>query len=202
MIVLAIVLTIVGIIFIPPLLYFTITYIYHLFQIRNYPPGPFPLPIIGNINRVKKRSFESFSELSKQYGDVFSISLGMKRVVVVNTIESAREACITKAEQFSGRVPGSYTRRIMTRGGKNTPGYDYEFMWKFMRKNMVEAMDMFSDSKGKLERLAVEESDYLNERIKEKLDEPIDLHYDFGQYQYLFLSVLIYIYSFLNCYFS
>jgi hypothetical protein len=45
------------------------------------PPGPKPLPLIGNLldmGRASKNLGMVFYELSKKYGDVFSIKMGMK----------------------------------------------------------------------------------------------------------------------------
>ena len=141
------ILTIICSIVFPPVLYFLYTYVHHLLQLKNYPPGPFPLPIIGNV--VKKPEFKSFSELTKKYGDVFSISLGMNRVVVVNSIELANEALITKAEQFSGRT-ASYSFGLIMHGYTTLPFCDYGILFKYLRRIEKQALEMFSDTKGKM----------------------------------------------------
>ena len=186
------ILTIICSIVFPPVLYFLYTYVQHLLQLKNYPPGPFPLPIIGNV--VKKPAFKSFSELTKKYGDVFSISLGMNRVVVVNTIELANEALITKAEQFSGRVSPSYTSRLLNHGYETMATSDYGVLFKYLRRLEKQALEMFSDSKGKMERMAIEESEDLNKRIKAREGEITELRYEFGKYFTLSWSCIILIF--------
>ena len=59
------------------LLWVLITYVEHLISLRRYPKGPFPLPLVGNLFMLSKKTYLDFIELGKQYGDVFSISLGM-----------------------------------------------------------------------------------------------------------------------------
>ena len=159
----------------PPVLYFLYTYVHHLMQLKNYPPGPFPLPIIGNV--VKNPAFKSFSELTKKYGDVFSVSLGMNRVVVVNSIELANEALITKAEQFSGRALPPYSVGRMMDGSK-TMSFCEGVLFKYLKRLQKQALEMFSDTKGKMERIAIEESEDLNKRIKAREGEITDVRYE------------------------
>ena len=58
------------------LLWILVTYLEHLISLRKYPKGPFPLPLIGNALMLSEKPFLDFIEMSKKYGDVFSLSLG------------------------------------------------------------------------------------------------------------------------------
>ena len=86
-----------------PIIWILGKYIYCIFNLRHYPPGPFPLPIIGNIHLMSSAPTEKLRDLAKIYGNVFSLSFGTNRVVILNTIEPIREALITKSSQFAGR---------------------------------------------------------------------------------------------------
>ena len=56
---------------------FVFTYLEHLWSLSKYPKGPFPLPLIGNANLIKSKNIcDTFTTLSKQYGNVFSFSMG------------------------------------------------------------------------------------------------------------------------------
>lgn len=69
-------------------------------------PGPKPLPIIGNLHQMAKydaNPFEGFTQLSAQYGSVFSLMMGATPAVVVNTTEGLKEVLITKGPKFDGR---------------------------------------------------------------------------------------------------
>ena len=68
------------------LVYSLVKYLVAIFELKKYPPGPFPLPLIGNLHLIGKKPEESFKKLSKVYGDVFSVSFGSQRVVVINSI--------------------------------------------------------------------------------------------------------------------
>ncbi|KAB0350945.1 hypothetical protein FD754_015802 [Muntiacus muntjak] len=66
------------------------------------PPGPTPLPILGNILQLDVGFEESFI-LSKVYGPVFTLYFGMKPMVVLHGYEAVKEALIDLGEEFSGR---------------------------------------------------------------------------------------------------
>ena len=64
-------------------------------RLKNYPPGPFPLPIIGNMHLIMfGKSNETMRDLAKIYGDVFSLSFGMSRVVMVDGYHGASKRSI------------------------------------------------------------------------------------------------------------
>ncbi|XP_075830112.1 cytochrome P450 2C6-like isoform X3 [Microtus pennsylvanicus] len=68
------------------------------------PPGPTPLPIIGNIHQIDvKNVHQAFTNFSKIYGPVFTLYFGMKPTVVLHGYEAIKEALIGHGEEFSGR---------------------------------------------------------------------------------------------------
>nr|XP_028709025.1 cytochrome P450, family 2, subfamily C, polypeptide 76 isoform X2 [Macaca mulatta] len=68
------------------------------------PPGPTPLPVIGNILQLNTKNIsKSISMLAKDYGPVFTVYFGMKPTVVLHGYEAIKEALIDQGEVFSGR---------------------------------------------------------------------------------------------------
>ena len=59
-------------------------YLKHLWKVLRLPPGPFPLPFIGNLHLMNqdRSAARDYTRLSKIYGDVFSVSFGEYRGVL------------------------------------------------------------------------------------------------------------------------
>ncbi|XP_037701676.1 cytochrome P450 2D19-like isoform X4 [Choloepus didactylus] len=72
----------------------------------RYPPGPLPLPGLGNFLQVDPKDMpNSFNKLRRRFGDVFGVQLGWKPVVVVNGLAAVREAALQRGEDTSDRPP-------------------------------------------------------------------------------------------------
>jgi len=59
------------------IIWLVMSYIEHVWNLRKYPKGPFPLPIIGNLLMLSEKPWIDLAKLSKTYGDIFSLSFGM-----------------------------------------------------------------------------------------------------------------------------
>ncbi|XP_070306928.1 cytochrome P450 2F3 isoform X1 [Odocoileus virginianus] len=71
------------------------------------PPGPRALPFLGNLLQLRSQDMlTSFTKLSKEFGAVYTVYLGPRRVVVLSGYQAVKEALVDQAEEFSGR--GSY----------------------------------------------------------------------------------------------
>ncbi|XP_029988026.1 cytochrome P450 2J2-like [Sphaeramia orbicularis] len=70
----------------------------------SFPPGPRMFPIVGNMLSVDhKKLHESMTKLSRTYGDVYSLRMGQRFVVVVNGFDAVKEALITQGDSFAER---------------------------------------------------------------------------------------------------
>uniref|UniRef100_A0A452EIH1 Cytochrome P450 family 2 subfamily C member 320 n=1 Tax=Capra hircus TaxID=9925 RepID=A0A452EIH1_CAPHI len=68
------------------------------------PPGPTPLPIVGNILQINiKNISKCISKLAEDYGPVFTLYFGMKPTVVLHGYEAVKQVLIDQSEEFSGR---------------------------------------------------------------------------------------------------
>lgn len=68
-------------------------------------PGPAPLPIIGNLNLLAYYDvpFEAFSVLTKTYGDVYNLTFGSTRCLIVNNLDLIREVLNQNGKYFLNR---------------------------------------------------------------------------------------------------
>ncbi|OPJ84522.1 hypothetical protein AV530_015916 [Patagioenas fasciata monilis] len=68
------------------------------------PPGPAPLPILGNVLHVKPKNLaKTLQKLSEEYGPVFTVHLGSDPVVVLHRSDLVKEALIDRADEFAAR---------------------------------------------------------------------------------------------------
>ena len=149
-----------------PILYYLIEYIEHLLKLKNFPNGPFPLPIIGNLHLLSTKPYKDLKKMADIYGDVFSISLGMNRTVIVSSIERAKEALVTKDPQFAGRPQNIYTANLISRGYLNIGYADYGPYWKMLRKLTHSALKIYGEGMQKIAQMVVIESEELRDILK------------------------------------
>ncbi|CAG8636369.1 14221_t:CDS:1, partial [Cetraspora pellucida] len=93
-----------------------ITVIQYYINYLNRPsrlPGPFPLPIIGNIHQIGSDFAAATDEFSKKYGDLYEIYMGSSPVVVIskpNLVEKVWGSSSLKTTKFIMR--NSYSEGI------------------------------------------------------------------------------------------
>ncbi|CAB3978326.1 steroid 17-alpha-hydroxylase 17,20 lyase-like [Paramuricea clavata] len=73
------------------------------FERRLMPPGPFPYPLIGNLQHLNSNSSKPFRKLRETYGDIFSVTLGGTSVIV-NTASLAREVRLGRNKDYAVNV--------------------------------------------------------------------------------------------------
>ncbi|EDX09330.1 GD13187 [Drosophila simulans] len=77
------------------------------YQKYNQAPGPRPWPIIGNLHlldRYRDSPFAGFTAFAQQYGDIYSLTFGHTRCLVVNNLELIREVLNQNGKQFVGTL--------------------------------------------------------------------------------------------------
>jgi cytochrome P450 len=123
-------------------------------------PGPHGLPIIGNLLSMGRYPYITFTNLAKEYGDIFQIHIFSQPVVVLNRLETIREALLKQQEDFAGR-PDFFTLRNAVRG-RAIGGREYGLQWKRHREITINALHMFVTSKtASLEQKVMEEASEL-----------------------------------------
>ena len=146
----------------------------HFTTTRNLPPGPFPLPIIGNAHKLASDSRHvDLMQLEKQYGKVFRLYLGSQLVVVVSGGEALKEVLVTKSADFAGR-PILYTTEVYSKG-KAIGLADYSPPWRLHRKVAVSALKMYSTGGLKQESIINNEFDLLLKRVRFRNGQPYDI---------------------------
>lgn len=84
-----------------------IAYYIHRFykNVGRYPPGPTPLPLVGNLLQLEKtNTHKCLEKMSKTYGPVFTIFLPTPTVVITQLAEIkeafVKKGTLRKIDQF------------------------------------------------------------------------------------------------------
>nr|AYV88863.1 cytochrome P450 oxidase CYP76F94 [Polygala tenuifolia] len=70
---------------------------------KHLPPGPVPLPIIGNLLQLGDKPHRSLAELAKIHGPIMSLKLGQITSIVVSSPDMARQVLHTHDLLLSNR---------------------------------------------------------------------------------------------------
>ncbi|KAM6084791.1 cytochrome P450 2K4-like [Theristicus caerulescens] len=140
---------------------------------ENFPPGPRPLPIIGNLHIIDvKRPYRTMLELSKKYGPVFSIQMGLRKIVVLSGYDTVKEALVNQADAFAGRPKIPLVED--TGKGKGVIFSDGE-NWKVMRRFTLTTLRDFGMGKKAIEDRVVEEYGCLADIIEAQKGKPLEM---------------------------
>ncbi|XP_067413346.1 cytochrome P450 2G1-like [Emydura macquarii macquarii] len=138
----------------------------------HLPPGPAPLPFLGNLLQLKSEEMlNSLKELREKYGPVFTIHLGPRRVVVLWGYEAVKEALEDRANEFSGRGKLAAFEEVVQ-------GFGLIFSngerWQQLRQFSLATLQNFDLGKQSMEKRVQEEARCLVEEFRKTKGSPFD----------------------------
>ncbi|XP_069832028.1 cytochrome P450 2K1-like [Dendropsophus ebraccatus] len=139
---------------------------------KNFPPGPKPLPIIGNIlsiNMLKPQ--ETFVELAKTYGPIIGVHIGMTKTVVLCDYETVKDALINHADSFSDRPFQPIIAKLL---GNNGVVFSNGENWKVMRRFALSTLRDYGMGKRTIEDKIIEEAECLVQKFRSYEGKPFD----------------------------
>ncbi|EGT58841.1 CBN-CYP-33C11 protein [Caenorhabditis brenneri] len=143
---------------------------------RQYPPGPIPIPFVGNIIPMiwEAPGYECFRRWTKKYGDVYTFWLGPTPYIMIGSYESMKETFVKDGDTYTDKLQMPFTEKF--RGGKfgiiETSGH----FWSTHRRFAISTLRDFGLGKDLMQQkilLEVEETfRVLDEGLGEEQDVP------------------------------
>ncbi|XP_042323687.1 cytochrome P450 2D14-like [Sceloporus undulatus] len=148
------------------------------------PPGPAPLPFIGNLLIIDRKNclvfdiknpYKTLLDVAKQFGPTFSFQIGWKNYAVIGGFKMIKEALGRKSENFIEKRPIPLLKLVGR--VKNCEGIFLATSsegWKEQRKFCITTLKKFGMGKKTLEQRVSEEAGYLCSEFKSQEGSPFD----------------------------
>ena len=122
---------------------------------EGFPPGPRPLPVLGNLGILAKnppQSHQILKALSKEYGPVVGLKMGSYPAIILNEFDAMKECLVNKADAFSARPSFMYVvNEVVTRpvhvGEVGGVIWKSGKVWKERRRFLLSSMRDFGVGK-------------------------------------------------------
>ncbi|KAK0396069.1 hypothetical protein QR680_001552 [Steinernema hermaphroditum] len=151
---------------------------YHLHHKRKHlPPGPTPLPILGNTLTISKKSpgYDAYLAWYKEYGPVFTYWLGEIPVVAVADYNLMYEAFVKDAESYAGRF--QMTELLDEFRGGSYGVIDTEGdLWKEQRRFTLHVLRDFGVGRNVMQEKILDEVAALIKSVDSDIDGQVRAH--------------------------
>ncbi|KAI1697358.1 cytochrome p450 domain-containing protein [Ditylenchus destructor] len=133
---------------------------------RNYPPGPTPLPLIGNLFQLKFFGTEKcINDFHKKYGDLYTIWFGEMPVVSLGSYDLIQEQVIKNSDAYAGR-PDLGAPFNEVRGGKYGIVITDGPLWRDQRRFALHVLRNFGLGKNLMQERVLAEVSWLVDELK------------------------------------
>ncbi|RUS76656.1 hypothetical protein EGW08_015586, partial [Elysia chlorotica] len=155
-------------------------YVTTLPSVRRMPPGPFPLPVLGNFLLLRMPGVDlmgTLSDLKNKYGKIFTLKIGSKPFIYINDLK------LLQVELFHDLVVSFYKKNLFE---QQEQVYIFHVImlllrvslsngqpWKELRRVSLTAMRDLGVGKRSLEEKVLEEVSVMLDIIGQQGGQPI-----------------------------
>ena len=145
---------------------------------QRLPPGPVGVPVLGYLPFLDVFHLgQSFSKLSKRFGEIFSLRVGTELAIVLNSYESIKKA-FSKAELIDR--PDTFMFRFFSQGENGIASASGE-KWRVQRKFTHTQLKKFGFGRPQMEPFVQDAVRNLISTLKEKSGggaNPVEIGFD------------------------
>ncbi|KAM3911027.1 cytochrome P450 2G1-like [Leptodactylus fuscus] len=149
-----------------------LSYIRILWRRKTLPPGPFPMPFLGNALRLSTEGLmPSLIKMAEDYGPVYTVHFGSRPTVIVIGYQAVKEVLIDLGDIFLGRGTIPVFERFYNNSGLTQLNGEY---WRQMRQFSLLTLKDFGMGRKTLEEPIQVEAHHLVDYFRKSNKQPIN----------------------------
>ncbi|XP_071979908.1 cytochrome P450 2C16-like [Engystomops pustulosus] len=144
----------------------------HVWERRKMPPGPLPLPILGNFLQIHSAGLmPCLTKLAERFGPIYTIYFGARPTVILTGYQTIKEALVELGDVFLNRGTLPVFDRLFQCGGLALTNDE---TWSQLRQFSLMTLRDFGMGKKSLEEPLLEEARHLIAHFKSTNGQPVD----------------------------
>ncbi|CAD5228731.1 unnamed protein product [Bursaphelenchus xylophilus] len=159
---------------------------------RSYPPGPAPLPLIGNLIELKSLNYyDALLKWKREFGPMFTFWMGEVPVVCFADYDTIQETLVKEADTFGGRFTFGRLSIVVREEARNVGIVDADSRDVYLdqRKFILRTFREFGVGKNIMQEKILNEYRHLQKDIEEEQhkDGSVDV---MDRYDYMVGSII------------
>ncbi|XP_073497631.1 cytochrome P450 2C23-like isoform X2 [Phyllobates terribilis] len=148
---------------------------------KKMPPGPFPLPIVGNFLNIQKDGLvPSLTKMARTYGPIYTVYFGTRPFVVLTGYQIIKEALVEMGDVFLNRGDLPFLGCIFNHAGLTFANGE---SWTYLRQFSLLTLRDFGMGKKSLEEPLQAEAQHLVNHFKSL--NVIDKRFDYSDKKWM-----------------
>ncbi|RCN40005.1 unspecific monooxygenase [Ancylostoma caninum] len=152
-------------------------FVYELYwKRRNLPPGPTPLPIVGNLHTLLRHEpgYSAFEMWRRQYGPVCTFWLGSFPFVLISDYPTLKETFVRDGNAFAGKFHVEEITKLY-RGGQYGIVDTVGEMWREHRRFALHVLRDFGLGKDGMEQRVLLEVEAMTKTLQSEQGTEVNL---------------------------